>query len=293
MTPLNYPIINRIKELISNQVCLNKLIKQVSNEFNLQETAVRAYLFRHKLKACKCHQIKDDFFTFIDSEEKAYLLGFFIADGSIYQALDSYSFKFSVALSEKDIEIVKLYQKFICPTHKIQSGHYTKGVIDRKPTKTIVWNSVEMYTTLKNDYNVGLRKTYDLDFQFPFEKIPKELIRHFIRGFFDGDGHISFNQKTRQFTLGFYSTALPFLKQIGNIFVDTFKVTAVYDSTVKTIMRLYCLRFKNNQKRREFIQNLYNYFYDNSNYYLIRKKVKFENYLNTVLNKEFKDSLSV
>lgn len=48
-----------------------------------------------------------------------------------------------------------------------------------------------MVDVLVNKYHILPKKTYDLEFQFPFNTIPEELHRHFIRGFMDGDGSIN------------------------------------------------------------------------------------------------------
>ena len=42
-----------------------------------------------------------------------------------------------------------------------------------------------MHKDLEN-FNIIPRKTYDLEFEFPFEKIPNKYLWDFIRGFFDG-----------------------------------------------------------------------------------------------------------
>lgn len=42
--------------------------------------------------------------------------------------------------------------------------------------------------TLNTKYNIHPRKTYDNNFVFPFDNIPKEFIGSFILGLIDGDG---------------------------------------------------------------------------------------------------------
>lgn len=58
-------------------------------------------------------------------------------------------------------------------------------------------------------------------------------------------------------------------------------------------MTLYQINFNSNNKRKYFIEKLYNKMYNNSEFSLDRKRLKFESYLNTVLNKETNKSLSV
>lgn len=224
----------------------------------------------------------EDYFERIDSEVKAYLLGFYLADGSV--SLGSRcknSFRHQVGLSITDLVIVEKFKEEICPNNKITFSHYIKGAINRKPMCSIRWTSTKMKENLETLYNFKIRKTYDFNFKMNFDNIPKKYWNSFILGYFDGDGHISYNGK--QFTLGIYGTSKPFLEQIGNIFKEKFNIESIYDVANKKNVDLYCLRFNANQKRKEFIKKLYKYFYKNSTINLKRKKDKFETYLNTVL----------
>lgn len=50
-----------------------------------------------------------------------------------------------------------------------------------------------MKNIFEKRYNIHQKKTIDTNFKFPFELIPKNLQRHFVRGFIDGDGYIGNN----------------------------------------------------------------------------------------------------
>lgn len=232
------------------------------------------------------NKTNDEFFDNIDSEIKAYLLGFFIADGNIYQDTKTpnrKAIRLAVGLSEKDSKIVNLYKDYICPDNSILKTHYKKNAVNRQPVQTIRWSSKYMASIFENNYNIKQRKTLDFNFVFPFEKIPENLYKDFIRGFFDGDGHISYIEKG-QFTFAFYGTSFKFLEQIGKIISNVCNVKYIIDTTKKqNEIKLYCLRFNSNNNRKIFIKNLYNWFYNESEFYLERKKQKFESYLNTVL----------
>lgn len=227
----------------------------------------------------------DTFFDTIDSEIKAYLLGFFIADGCVEKdekTPNRKAIRLSVNLSEKDANIIQLFKDNICPDNKIVISHYKKGALNRQPTHMIRWSSKYMGKSLNDLYNIIPKKTNDFTFEFDFNKIPDNLVRHFIRGFFDGDGHISYGENT-QFTLALYGTALPFLKQIGSYISNKLNVEDMYNQSQKSTMILHALRFRAGGKRKIFIEKLYELFYKDSIYFLNRKKLKFESYLNTVL----------
>ncbi len=130
-----------------------------------------------------------NFFEKIDSEEKAYILGMFYADGNIAPYINKYgvvkSYKIRLRLAIKDEQIVR-------DISKLMLGY--DAVIIR-PRKEKNWQSIA-------SFQIGNKKLgYDLIklgcvpnksavLRMPtFEQVPKEYYRHFVRGFFDGDGH--------------------------------------------------------------------------------------------------------
>lgn len=129
------------------------------------------------------------------------------------------------------------------------------------------------------EFNITPRKTYDLEFEFPFDLVPKEYLWDFIRGFFDGDGQISYSEATHQFTFALYGTSEKFMNQLGEIFEKEFGVEKRIEGVQKSKMVLYTLRFSANQKRLPFIDALYSKFYKNKSYFLPRKQSKFLKYL--------------
>jgi len=242
----------------------------------------------------KRNYVNDYYFDNINSDRKAYLLGFFIADGCIGMnsgCVNSYNF--SINISDIDKDLIEFYKKELEIVSKIRTSHNTKGALNRKPTVAIKWTSNYMKEVFENKFNIKSRKTNHLDFKFDFSLIPENYTFSFIRGFFDGDGHISYSEINHQFTFAFYATSKPFLEQIGTIFEKEFNVKFIIEGTIKTKMELFCLRFNSNFKRKDFINKLYNKFYKDSEISLERKKLKFEKYLNTVLNSATKEVESV
>ena len=226
------------------------------------------------------YNVNDNFFDKIDSEQQAYLLGFFIADGSFNLGERcKNSYRFQIGLQDTDEEIIKLYQKFICPDVEIKTTNYQKGAKNRKPVKLIRWTSTYMAEVLINNYNIIPNKTKDLNFEFPFELIPKKYLWDFIRGFFDGDGQFSYNETTHQSTFAMYATSKKWANQIANIFEGTYNVEKRIEGIQKSKMILYTIRFSANQNRGEFLLNLYRNFYSGKKYFLCRKEQKLRSYL--------------
>lgn len=124
------------------------------------------------------YKINDNFFS-QQNENMAYLLGFFAADGCVY---------------EKDngikLTLASIDRPFLEQVNNILGSTYT---IKDYETKDGYRNSELRFTSpqIKKDfadYNIVPRKTYN--FKFP-TKLQKQYYRDFIRGYFDGDGSIS------------------------------------------------------------------------------------------------------
>lgn len=121
----------------------------------------------------KYKDMNDDYFADIDSEHKAYILGFIASDGSLTD--DTVRIK----VRSVDLDVLEKIRDEICPN----------GVIKRKDNDVyIVFSS----TKLCNDacYLLGIRqgkKSYTLNTPV----IPEEFYCAFIRGFFDGDGSVT------------------------------------------------------------------------------------------------------
>lgn len=121
-------------------------------------------------------------FDTIDTEEKAYWLGFIFADGYIGSTpiredkKSVYNFELSLAL--KDIEHLEKFKKFISFEKEITKDSYR--------CRLMVAN--KHFWTILNSYGCVPNKSLTL--KFP-NCIPNDLIRHFIRGYFDGDGCIT------------------------------------------------------------------------------------------------------
>lgn len=150
---------------------------------------IELYMKKNGLKFRKDvlkESINNLFFDCIDSEEKAYMLGYYFADGSC----NSIKGKISISQTKSDSYIIELFKK-LSPYSKITE---TKEYINKstgyvsKPMLSVTIESEHMAKTLEN-YGIGHNKTYESKTDFSF--VPDNLMIHFIRGYFDGDGTVS------------------------------------------------------------------------------------------------------
>lgn len=231
----------------------------------------------------KINNYNKDFFKKIDSELKAYLLGYLVADGCITiehrvnkpnNPIRRVQFQPSV----DDLEVITLMRDSISPTLKITTVKSKRG--NRKDTVKLRIACSEIVKDLIEKYNIQSRKTYDSAFRFPL--MEKEFKRHFIRGFIDGDGsigkrHFSMICNSRNFAediLQEFKDSIPDLKYY------------IYEENRK-ISTYYSLHFSVNIQSRIA---LFEYLYNDANFYLKRK---YEKALNAVLNSKSKRLLSV
>lgn len=128
------------------------------------------------------------FFEKIDSEEKAYWLGFLMADGWISKNKKSGAGVVGIELQYRDINHLKKLNHALQGNYKI-SDRWRPCLLsdsDKKYHQCLLRVfSIVMYNSLI-DKGFTNNKTFDAC----FPKIPEEFQRHFIRGYFDGNGTI-------------------------------------------------------------------------------------------------------
>ena len=216
-----------------------------------------------------------NYFDNIDTEIKAYLLGFFIADGW----LNVGNSRFGLQIKEEDNIVLHYIKNEFVNDSVISTKNRTTETVTRKNISTIRWTSSHMKDIFMNKYKILENKTYDKTFIFPFEEIPEHLIRHFIRGFFDGDG--CFSKIRQSLSITIISTSLNFLNQIAKYFTNLSEgINEVIREINGKTTNYYTLNFNfERTDKPEKVLKIYNYLYGDSELYLIRKKDKIESYL--------------
>lgn len=132
----------------------------------------------------KTHLTVPNYFETIDTEHKAYWLGYLYADGSVSK------YRLSINVKPSDFYHVEKFQREIGSTHK---PYTMKSVKAKEGTMRVDISSLKLVTDLTNQ-GCHAKKMYDLD---P-PSLSDNLVRHFIRGFWDGDGSIGMYGKYRQ-----------------------------------------------------------------------------------------------
>lgn len=202
----------------------------------------------------------EDFFAGIDSEEKAYWLGFICADGYLNKRCNTVG----ICLDIKDLEHLNKFKKTIKSDKelKIRKSRYNHN--HKETTKV----TIEIYSTKMDSDLRKLGLTETKSNTLGLVKVPDYLMNHFIRGYFDGDGCVfsSFSKKgTKKYVTGgftFVGTEM-FLNFVNSVL--PFQVKSLQkDKRTEGSYTLYiCSRVR--------FLTMYEYLYQNATIYLDRK----------------------
>ena len=203
----------------------------------------------------------------IDTQEKAYLLGLFYADGNI----GNNQVQSRITLNNKDSELV-FHLKNLFPFFYIHSNENR--------------NTVELGNykkELKEDFisNGCLpRKSFENRDNLHIPTLPKILYPHFIRGYFDGNGGCTVSQlesnKKTQKRVYIYSVSRDFLYEIKDLLLNNnIKSNITYTKSKWSDIIIYKLSINTFN-----YQNFYNFLYDSSTICMLRKKNRLEFILN-------------
>ena len=168
-------------------ICENKESLKDRKPQTIYPVLIKAGLYQKKNPDdLRRNKVNDNYFENIDTEHKAYWLGFLMADGYITNRGN----EIGLTLATKDRNMIEKFKKDIESTYPIRDyEHYNKSFDCITRESKMVITSKKMYQDLVNK-GFSLDKTNHC--LFPSEDIvPKNLQRHFIRGYFDGDGSLA------------------------------------------------------------------------------------------------------
>lgn len=120
--------------------------------------------------------LKENYFSNIDSNEKAYWLGWIISDGAITYQPKKSKFQLALTIKKSDEDILHLLEQDLGVENKVydsQNGKYKRFNLS---SKNIILDLV----------NLGINQNKSLNVKVPI--FDKKYNAAFIRGLFDGDG---------------------------------------------------------------------------------------------------------
>ncbi|HHP5737048.1 hypothetical protein [Bacillus cereus group sp. MYBK74-2] len=262
----------------------NMTIKDIANSLGRTENAVQLKANRIGLKQPTKYEYDKDYFKIIDCEEKAYWLGFIYADGYVSIYNNGRNHEFGIELKASDDEHLKKFNRSI--NGNIELSYRTREHKFSKYTSVVDICSIRIYSQrfvshlIEN--GVVLNKTYVLDFP---NFIPKELMRHFIRGYIDGDGYIRFGKRTSGNGYG-YETRFGFTCY-SKKFTIGLKKFLENELNLETELVLYKDKssFSVDTANQKQLLSMLEYLYNNSTVYLDRKHQNYKKIQHYLLNK--------
>lgn len=164
-----------------------KSLAQTAKKFHVATSTLSNYYKKNGIEVknyqneCRCNE---HIFDVIDTEEKAYWLGFLYADGWVSKD----DFTIELCLKEEDKEHLEKFKEFMECSNEIRFKPAKLGNSYR-----IGMSSKHLHSRL-NELGCTIQKSLNLE--YPTHLNLGELERHFIRGYFDGDGWIGVKRKT-------------------------------------------------------------------------------------------------
>lgn len=251
-------------------------IEEICKKYNVSHSTFPKYLKDYlgiKVQKRVKSNFNDKVFDSIDTEDKAYWLGFIYADGTIssnplYENKKK-SYTFELSLKKEDVKHLEKLKSLFETTRPI--------LVSENRCRLLV-NSKHLWETL-NNYGCTPRKSLTL--QFPDESIfkDKSLIKHFIRGYFDGDGCISYsNSEHTTLNMQLLGTK-NFLQTTLNYLPEEFRDLNLRHNHNNNDEETYLINTSNRKAYRFF-----KYLYEESKIHLDRKYLRFARYHSNVIN---------
>lgn len=239
-------------EEIGKKYLQGKTIKELSKEYECSTSTIKSRILSQKIKLrdnSESHQkysINVDYFEKIDTMDKAYLLGFFCADGWV---TDTHAF--GIALKADDIKMIEFFQKELNSNKPIvfkDGGKYAELRLQNKK----VAGDLEKY-------GITPRKSLVLDIKKVIESanLNEKQIRAFLLGYFDGDGGFSKTKPTEKYPTIQYSANITGTYETCEYYKNYFGQVGFFTKRHKDEKNNYTYRIGGRNVVRNAFQSLY------------------------------------
>lgn len=267
----------RISEDIKNQalqlyLIQNKSARQICKKLKISKFTVLQILHKNNVdidykRNIKLYDFNENYFERIDSEDKAYFLGFLYADGYNNQKEG----RVTLSLADQDLNVLEKFNECLNSNKPIYNKQRTNG--KGMNIVELSFNSRKFSDDLAK---LGCVQAKTFKLKFPTsDQVPEHLHRHFIRGYFDGDGYISKKQNRFEIvgTLEFCEELIEIFYQ--NLKINPSKIRIRHPERNHNIRILIYYGLNN-------IYTTYPFLYNDANIYLERKKDKFSKLYNNI-----------
>lgn len=213
--------------------------------------------------------IKWDFKDITNGDE-AYILGFLYADGSTQVVSKQVCLK----ISKDDRQVLEEIGSYICTGYNL-SEEKNKNSLQFHISSPAIYENIEKW---------NLRKKKEERTQ-SLPPIEKHLLRHFIRGYFDGDGTIYMDKNFLRCNI--CSTNIEWLQKIQELFIvegieSKINIEKRKGRMMKCPQGMIMSKYDMGRlfiRRNHALEKLYHYLYQDAGIRLNRKYEKFHNWM--------------
>lgn len=206
------------------------------------------------------------------SAEMAYVLGLIYTDGNLHIRKDKSGYVLGIlSFGQKEKELV---EKFL----KLMDCDATIRFKERKEFEKTTSGELYYFAIGNNDISkdlikLGITPNKSLDMKFP--EVPAEYLRHFVRGFFDGDGSV-YLESGKSIRVKLLSGSKEFIIKLNNLLVKNGFSDRYISGGTPSTPNAYFIRYNADEEARKF----YNFIYEGVTdiMYYSRKKKIFQEY---------------
>lgn len=266
---------NQEKEIL-NKYKNGVNVKKLSIEYGVKEYRILYILNKMNVQISKRkYKLNENYFDSIDTEKKAYFLGLLYADGC------NSNNSITIGLQTLDKNILEIFKNDIKTDINIKVEKISEKYPSRQDRCILYLNSKKLCSKLTN---LGCFPRKSLILKFPKEtQVPKNLLKHFIRGYFDGDGCVSLIKSGGKYLDMFVNicSSLEFCESLKTFIESELNINCgIYKLNKKSNKNTRQLKIGGTQQSYKFL----NWLYKESSVYLDRKYDKFKNFYKTLLD---------
>lgn len=180
--------------------------KEIGEKFDSKRYQINYLLEKHRIQKSvsqvkRKYTLNENYFDEIDTPNKAYILGFLYADGYNNRINNTVV----LSLSKRDREILeKISQEVSSNKPLFESDYVNKEDGVERHMLILTMASKHMCESLEK-WGLAQNKTFTITFP---DFLKKDLIPHFVRGYFDGDGCACISQRKDNGKIDFASTIM-------------------------------------------------------------------------------------
>lgn len=266
------------KNIIDRYKTGDTTLAELGRDYNVTYGAISMLLRKNHIpinndftKLCRKYTLNEHCFDTIDSEESAYWLGLLYADGCNSDTSNT----IGITLIESD--------KYLLEKLALFMGSNRPITFQNLKTKNQNWSNVYTLSvtskTLCNKLDqLGCIPRKSLKLKFPNAKqVPDHLISHFMRGYSDGDGCITYSKKSQLSSSCRWSiiSTLDFCESLSNVINNALNLKGLIYQNADGNGITQCLEFSAYKKCIPVL----NWLYKDATIYMNRKYVKYQHIL--------------